>query len=120
MDQRSPATVENTAQDQTATDPVCGMKVSVSLSAHQHEYAGQKFYFCSEHCRTRFIAEPAAYLKSAEPSSGPGEKEGVIYTCPMHPQIRQTHPGYLPDLRHDAGAGRSQPKTVDRTPNSQI
>jgi P-type Cu+ transporter len=96
MDQRSSALAENTAPDQTAIDPVCGMKVSVSPSAPQHEYAGQKFYFCSEHCRKRFIAEPAAYLKSPEPSSVPGEKKGVVYTCPMHPQIRQTQPGFCP------------------------
>jgi len=38
-----------------ATDPVCGMRVDRS-SAVRLEHDGTTYYFCSEHCRGRFLA----------------------------------------------------------------
>lgn len=72
------------------TDPVCGMKAGKKIS---FEHAGQHFYFCSEHCKTKFHASPERYLSK--------EKSVVIipgatYTCPMHPEIIQDHPGICP------------------------
>ena len=76
-------------------DPVCGMDVDPSTAKHRADYAGQTYYFCSARCRERFVAEPTKYLApeavKAEPVS-----EGTIYTCPMHPQIRQVGPGFCP------------------------
>ena len=76
-------------------DPVCGMDVDPSTAKHRADYAGHTYYFCSARCRERFVAEPTKYLApeavKAEPVS-----EGAIYTCPMHPQIRQVGPGFCP------------------------
>jgi Cu+-exporting ATPase len=39
-----------------AKDPICGMTVAESSPIHA-EHDGQKFYFCSEHCRRKFIGQ---------------------------------------------------------------
>ncbi len=77
----------------TAVDPVCGMKVDPATSKHRFDRGGQTFHFCSARCQTKFTANPESYLKAeaAEPA-----KPGAIYTCPMHPQIRQVGPGSCP------------------------
>src|SRR5688572_2721601 len=75
-------------------DPVCGMKVDPATSPHRAEHDGRTFYFCSAGCRTKFTANPAAYLEARpEPPATPA---GTIYTCPMHPEIRQVGPGNCP------------------------
>ena len=76
-------------------DPVCLMKVDPLTTPHRAEFQGREYYFCSASCRTKFIAEPARYLGgvTAAPAAVP---EGTIYTCPMHPQIRQIGPGSCP------------------------
>ena len=80
--------------DGTATDPVCGMSVTIETAKHQHRHEGQDFYFCSAGCRTKFISDPAKYLApKAEEEPMP---EGTIYTCPMHPEIRTDKPGPCP------------------------
>ena len=94
MDQRSP--VDRMQDDATAIDPVCGMTVTMGPAARRYEYDGKDFYFCSESCRAKFIADPAAYLKRAQPGPQTAPKTGIAYTCPMHPQIRQMHPGSCP------------------------
>ncbi|MGE0564909.1 MAG: heavy metal translocating P-type ATPase, partial [Pseudolabrys sp.] len=50
-------------------------------------------YFCSAGCRTTFAADPDKYLGAREPEP---VIEGAIYTCPMHPEIRQVGPGACP------------------------
>ncbi len=80
----------------TAIDPVCGMKVKVAGAKHTAVHEGQPSYFCSARCFAKFTAEPARYLK---PPTGTGTEPapaGAIYTCPMHPQIRQVGPGSCP------------------------
>jgi Cu+-exporting ATPase len=75
-------------------DPVCGMTVDPATAKHRADHAGHSYFFCSAGCRTKFIAGPQKYLgvtKTAEPAP-----EGAIYTCPMHPQIRQVGPGNCP------------------------
>ncbi|HHB12674.1 MAG TPA: heavy metal translocating P-type ATPase [Chromatiales bacterium] len=121
-------------------DPVCGMSVEES-SALRFDYQGRLYWFCSEHCLSKFKADPERYLASeseadhsahghdeaqhetmhahaphghpghdhaahAESEKGPtgaacetGVCEidtGIVYTCPMHPEIRQDHPGTCP------------------------
>ncbi|TAJ71752.1 MAG: heavy metal translocating P-type ATPase [Phenylobacterium sp.] len=80
--------------DASATDPVCGMKVDPATSAHHAEHAGMVRHFCSAGCRDKFVADPEKYLTQAQ--APPPPRPGVIYTCPMHPQIRQEGPGNCP------------------------
>ncbi|QBQ48415.1 heavy metal translocating P-type ATPase [Brevundimonas naejangsanensis] len=84
------------ASDSAATvkDPVCGMSVDPTTTAHRASHGGQDYFFCSAGCRTKFIGDPMRYLNprvEAEPAV-----PGAIYTCPMHPEIRQEGPGSCP------------------------
>ena len=76
-------------------DPVCGMTVDPATSKHRFDHQGTTYHFCSAGCRSKFAADPAKYLekKSAPPADVPA---GAIYTCPMHPEIRQVGPGSCP------------------------
>ena len=76
------------------TDPVCGMAVSPHTAKYRAEHAGRTYYFCSEGCRKKFVSEPRRYL--AGDAETDIEPEGTIYTCPMHPEIRQVGPGSCP------------------------
>jgi len=78
-----------------ATDPVCGMKVDPHTAKHRAQYAGRTYYFCSARCREKFEADPARYLEKDKTPAAP-VPEGTIYTCPMHPEIRQVGPGSCP------------------------
>ena len=93
---------------QSLKDPVCGMTVTAE-SPHFLQHAGKPVYFCSAGCKTKFAADPAQYLMpvsdtlkvpSAEPQTAdehaPKTAVRVIYTCPMHPEIRQDQPGACP------------------------
>ncbi len=80
-------------------DPVCGMTVS-PRSPHVLEHEGKPVYFCSAGCKAKFAADPANYTKPiSSPVANPVAQEAVagpVYTCPMHPEIRQDHPGSCP------------------------
>ncbi len=70
------------------------MQVIPASAAGKHEYKGTTYYFCSTGCLARFKADPERYLKpAAEPEH---VDEGAIYTCPMHPEVRQIGPGSCP------------------------
>ena len=84
------------ASSKTQRDPVCGMMVDPHATAHRAEHEGHPYYFCSAGCRTRFVSDPAKYLTPAELQSHEPVPEGTIYTCPMHPEIRQVGPGACP------------------------
>jgi Cu+-exporting ATPase len=75
-------------------DLVCGMTVDPAASRHRFDYRGETFPFCSAGCRTKFAADPQKYLDPSRPKAA--VPEGTIYTCPMHPQIRQAGPGNCP------------------------
>ena len=77
----------------SVVDPVCGMKVDPAKTPHRHTHQDHVYSFCSASCRSKFIAEPAKYLRELDADPAP---EGAIYTCPMHPQIRQIGPGSCP------------------------
>ena len=81
--------------EKAVKDPVCGMTVDPHTAKHRHSHDGRPYYFCSGKCLEKFIANPARYLK-AESQSSPPIAPGTIYTCPMHPQIRQLGPGSCP------------------------
>ncbi len=100
------------AKSELAKDPVCGMSVDPAMAKHKAEHADATYYFCSAGCREKFVANPARFL--AERAEAPASAahshvhrispppamnlapSGAIYTCPMHPQIRQDHPGSCP------------------------
>jgi Cu+-exporting ATPase len=78
----------------TVRDPVCGMSVNPATSKHRFDHRGKTFHFCSAGCRSKFAADPKAYLDNSKPKAA--VPDGTIYTCPMHPQIRQVGPGSCP------------------------
>jgi Cu+-exporting ATPase len=71
------------------------MSVDPATAKNRHTHQGQDYFFCSAGCRTKFIADPGKYL-SPQPREEENVPEGTIYTCPMHPQIRQIGPGSCP------------------------
>ena len=80
-------------------DPVCGMTVTAQ-SPHVLQHEGKPIYFCSAGCKAKFAANPAKYLVAASGAAAPAMTEpvavGAVYTCPMHPEVRQDHPGACP------------------------
>jgi P-type Cu+ transporter len=80
-------------------DPVCGMTVDPAHAAGSSEYEGSTIYFCSKHCKTKFDADPAAYLNQ-KPETGNQKKaesaKGGTWTCPMHPEVVREAPGSCP------------------------
>ena len=105
-------------QDSNVRDPVCGMKVDPATSPHRAEHAGHDYHFCSAKCLSKFVADPDQYLSPRAPIEAP---PGTIWTCPMHPDVRQDHPGACPicgmalepaEVGLDSGPS---PETVDMT-----
>ena len=84
------------ASSGSARDPVCGMRVDPETSKHRVEHGGETYHFCSARCATKFAADPATYLKPREAPAMPAAPAGTIYTCPMHPEVRQLGPGSCP------------------------
>lgn len=70
------------------------MKVDPATARHRFSYKGQDYFFCGARCRERFEAEPEKFLSPRKPE--PAAPAGTIYTCPMHPEVRQTGPGSCP------------------------
>lgn len=76
-------------------DPVCGMTVDPATAKHKATYHGATYYFCSDGCRSKFMGDPVKYVVTdATPKAE--APAGAIWTCPMHPQIRQSQPGACP------------------------
>src|SRR5258706_11468257 len=107
-----------------ATDPVCGMQVDEASPSGTAVYGGKPYYFCSAHCRAKFDQDPAAYVgqdRAQEPGPSrphdhnhdayapvarkemkpPPGKGVATYTCPMHPEVRQSGPGACPKCGMD-------------------
>jgi Cu+-exporting ATPase len=72
-----------------AIDPICGMTVD-EASSLRCERDGKTFYFCSDHCRQTFLSTPSTAKHEEKP------QRKAIYTCPMHPEVQQNHPGDCP------------------------
>ena len=98
LSQRPHIAGSNPAGPDQTRDPVCGMVVEPGTAKFQVEHAGAMTYFCSERCKSRFLADPAKYLTSGADAGAPhpATPSGVVYTCPMHPQIRRDGPGSCP------------------------
>ncbi len=99
-----------------ATDPICGMTVDETSAIHV-ERNGKSKYFCSEHCKQEFLAKPAA--DKPEAKSETKSAANVTYTCPMHPEVQQDHPGSCPKC-----GMKLEPETptagADQTENAEL
>ncbi len=93
-----------TEKVEALTDPVCGMSVT-EQSAHSLQHEGKSIYFCSAGCKSKFAASPSKYQTIAPVSAVPTPPtlpantplaDGVIYTCPMHPEVQRDRPGTCP------------------------
>lgn len=76
-------------------DPVCGMWIDPLTTTHHADIAGTAYHFCSARCRTKFAANPDAYLQPADHSAAVSAS-AASWTCPMHPEVRQLDPGPCP------------------------
>src|SRR3569833_2450168 len=96
MDTRTAPSAESPSE--TAIDPVCGMAVRIAGAKHTAQHHSRTHYFCIPKCLARFTAEPERYLKPAEVVERPAPPlaPGTLYTCPMHPEVRQPGPGSCP------------------------
>jgi len=95
-------------------DPICDMTVEPARAAGKFDYDGETYYFCSVHCQKLFQSDPAKYIaaakarQSSQPSAPSAhqlhehrreakpEIPGMIYTCPMDPEVRQQGAGACP------------------------
>ncbi len=82
------------ADHRAVKDPVCGMTVDPLSTPHRFEHEGRTYHFCAARCREKFMAWPSDYL--AGKVAQPAVVAGAIYTCPMHPEVRQVGPGDCP------------------------
>ena len=81
-----------------AIDPICGMKVPRD-SPRRFAFGGETYFFCCDGCLKKFSSDPAKYVRPARapsPDSRVHGNDGRIYTCPMHPEVRQEGPGTCP------------------------
>lgn len=86
------------AQDmtETATDPVCGMKVKLNAGKPSLDYQGTTYHFCSQRCHGRFGADPWFFLSGHAKNKPKAVKKATLYTCPMDPEIVREAPGTCP------------------------
>lgn len=85
---------ESIPDDGRVLDPVCGMRVDPLTAKHRFAYKGHEYFFCGGRCRERFEAEPEKFLKPKAPELA--APAGTVYTCPMHPEVKQVGPGSCP------------------------
>jgi Cu+-exporting ATPase len=105
---------------ETVRDPVCGMSVDRATSKHRFDHQGETFHFCSAGCRAKFAADPARYLDKRTSQAEALRADvpaGTIYTCPMHPQIRQVGPGTCPIC---GMALEPEVTSLDTAPNPEL
>jgi len=107
-------------------DPVCGMDVDTRNADHKLQLGEATYYFCGDRCLERFSNNPDRYLNPApnDPAgtssargAQPGQMEGTIWTCPMHPQIRRNRPGQCPIC---GMALEPLEPTLDEGPNPEL
>ncbi len=106
------------AKPETAVDPVCGMAVKTAGAGNTTVHEGHTYYFCNPKCLAKFSAEPARYLKPAE--ALPPQKPvapGTMFTCPMHPEVRQIGPGSCPIC---GMALEPEEVSLDQGPNEEL
>jgi hypothetical protein len=55
----------------SARDPVCGMQVETSTAPASTVYAGERVFFCSDHCRNRFEEAPDLFVATPPAATAP-------------------------------------------------
>lgn len=99
-------------EDQSVRDVVCGMLVNKNSSGGHVIYEGQEYHFCCPSCQRRFESNPAHYLNQrslpllggehrgcgcstalSQQKPPTADANGIEYTCPMDPEVRQIGPG---------------------------
>lgn len=86
---------EKNHDEHAVKDPVCGMSVDPHTAEHRARHGAKTWYFCSARCQAKFSEDPETYLGERPESTEP-VAPGAMYTCPMHPEIRQQGPGDCP------------------------
>lgn len=97
-------TKENTTNHQPVKDPVCGMTVEPNEEAPRSSFEGKEYFFCSGHCKTKFDKSPTNFVNRSHtghhhPQSATkaaAANKDALYTCPMHPEIKQVGAGTCP------------------------
>lgn len=107
---------DDVASLNAALDPVCGMKVNPATTAHHATHDGVHYHFCSSGCLSKFSADPAKYVVGA-PRTEVIAAPGAIWTCPMHPEIRQQGPGTCPIC---GMALEPEEPSLDDAPNPEL
>ena len=106
----APPTDAEEAAQAPAKDPVCRMSVDPATAAGSHSHGGVTYYFCSRGCLDKFRQDPHRYLGEHEHKYRPDTTDAghrlrtesaptpakTVYTCPMHPEVRQDKPGSCP------------------------
>lgn len=105
----------DTAYD-SVKDPVCGMTVDPAATTHHGSHAGADYYFCSVRCLTKFVGDPERHL-GRPPQTDARAAPGAIWTCPMHPEIRQEGPGTCPIC---GMALEPEEPSLDDSPNPEL
>ena len=82
--------------ENSAIDPVCGMEVRIGIGKPSLDHGGRTYHFCSTHCHDRFEVDPYFYLSGSHNKRPPAAAEDATYTCPMHPEVIEDHPGACP------------------------
>ena len=110
-------------------DPICGMEFDPQNAAASAVRNGETFYFCSKHCRDKFLSPSTSKRAEGVPDASPEggkpleqnptsrERGKTIYTCPMHPQIEQDHPGNCPICGMALEPKTPKPAAKRRTPS---
>jgi len=95
-DGHSCCSIEERKATELVKDPVCGMMIDPKTAkGGSSQCKDQTYYFCNPKCKTKFEANPLQYLNPSETPSQAVDPE-AIYTCPMHPEVRQKGPGNCP------------------------
>lgn len=98
--QESAVSIEPATEIHEATDPVCGMSVTLGKGKPTLRYKGEDYHFCNPKCHDRFEADPYFYLSGNNRKKKELEAEksasGALFTCPMDPEIVQEGPGTCP------------------------
>ncbi|WP_405052903.1 MULTISPECIES: heavy metal translocating P-type ATPase [unclassified Sphingomonas] len=92
------------------------MTVDPATTAHHAAHDGEDYHFCSAGCRTKFVADPDKYLSDV-PRPEPKALPGAIWTCPMHPEVRQEGPGTCPFC---GMALEPEEPSLDDAPNPEL
>jgi Cu+-exporting ATPase len=91
-------------------------------------FAGETYVFCCPGCRVKFEKDPQACLSPSKPAQAAHASHpaapaagGGVWTCPMHPEVRQNGPGSCPlcgmalEPVEPATGTQSNPELADMT-----